>query len=83
MTVTVTQYDNEAASQAVTIYVDGEKVGVIGPGETLTIKRDRVGLVRAECGSYSRSIIMEQDGSLMIRWSPTAQEMDLSPVRNK
>lgn len=82
MTVTVTQFDNEAASHAVTIYIDGERVGAIGPGETLTIKRDRIGLVRAECGVYSRSIIMEGDGSLMVRWSPTAQDMDLSPVRN-
>lgn len=82
MTITVTQHNSEAASHGVTIYVDREKVGVIGPGETLTIKRERVGLVRAECGVYSKSIIMDGDGSLMIRWNTTSKEMDLSPVHN-
>ncbi len=82
MTVTVTQFDNEAASQAVTIYADGERVGVIGPGESLTIKRDHISLICAECGVYNRSISVDGDVSLQVRWNSMAQDMDLTPVRN-
>lgn len=84
MTVTVTQPDGDLASHAVQVYVDGEKAGTIGPGETLTIKRANAPcVVRAVCGVYADEATMDGDGSLSIRWVPSAARMELSQVKNK
>lgn len=84
MTVTVTQPDGDTASRAIQIWADGEKAGVIGPGETLTIKRPGpVCTIRAICGLYAEEVNMDGDGSLSIRWVLNGPRMELAQVKNK
>ena len=83
MTVIVTQTESENASHCVTLFANGEIVGGIGPGESLTIKKDvpECEFV-AVCGVYRESIKLTHDETLTIRWVTTARRMDfVSPKK--
>lgn len=48
--ILVTQPATDWASNGVDIFVNGEKIGVIGPGESVMGKSDGPYEIKAECG---------------------------------
>ncbi|WP_243130821.1 hypothetical protein [Flavonifractor plautii] len=56
MKVTVMQVNNELASTGVSVYVDGQLLGSIGPGGSVSASLEAPScLVRVECGVYAGS----------------------------
>lgn len=84
MTIVVTQQTSELASTSVAILVNKELLGSVRPGESITLKVDAdVCDVDAVCGSYRSWYVLRHDDHLMVRWSPTANRMELVPMREK
>lgn len=84
MTIVVTQPASELASASVAILVNKELLGSVRPGESITLKVDAdVCDVDAVCGSYRSWYVLRHDDHLMVRWSATANRMELVPVREK
>lgn len=82
MTVIVTQTESENASHCVTLFVNGEIAGGVGPGESLAIKKEAPECeIVAVCGIYRESIKLTHDETLMIRWIATAKRMELVPAK--
>lgn len=53
MKITVMQVNNELASTGVSVYVDGQLLGSIGPGVSVSASLEAPScLVRVECGVY-------------------------------
>ena len=74
MTIVVTQPATDWASQGVDIFVDGEKVGVIGPGESVLAQSKGPYEVRAECGLCWATYHRVDDVKLNIVWPRQAPE---------
>ncbi len=74
MTIVVTQPATDWASQGVGIFVDGEKVGVIGPGESVLAQSQGPYVVRAECGLCWAIYHGDDDVRLNIVWPRHAPE---------
>lgn len=54
MKITVMQVNNELASTGVSVYVDGQPLGSIGPGGSVSASLEAPScLVRVECGVYT------------------------------
>lgn len=82
MTIVVTQQDSPLASSAVSILVNRELLGSVGPGENIMLKVDApVCDVEAVCGTYRSWYVLKHDEKLVIRWSATADRMDLVPMK--
>lgn len=82
MTIVITQQDSEFASGHVSICVNRELVGAVGPGESLAIKNDAGYCeVDAYCGSYHSWYMLDHDERLLIRWVPSAERMEIVPVK--
>ncbi|MFQ9917459.1 MAG: hypothetical protein ACLRWQ_14700 [Flavonifractor plautii] len=59
MKITVMQVNNELASTGVSVYVDGQLLGSIGPGGSVSASLEAPScLVRVECGVYGRELIL-------------------------
>ena len=74
MTIVVTQPATDWASQGVDIFVDGEKVGVIGPGESVLAQSKGPYEVRAECDLCWATYQRDDDVKLNIVWPRQAPE---------
>lgn len=82
MTIVVTQQDSPLASSSVSILVNRELLGSVKPGDSVTLKVDAdVCDVEAVCGSYRSWYILKHDDHLLIRWSATADRMELVPAK--
>ena len=71
MKITVIQVNNELASTGVSVYVDGQLLGSIGPG----------GSVLVECGVYRQELTLEQSAVLQVSWGLTTPEMIVSHAK--
>ena len=82
MTIVITQQDSEFASRRVSICVNRELVGAVGPGESLTVKNDADYCeVDAYCGTHHTWHKLYHDEHLLIRWIPSAERMEIAPVK--
>ena len=79
MKVTVMQVNNELASTGVSVYVDGQLLGSIGP-VSASLEAPSC-LVRVECGVYSRELILGQDSALQVSWGLNPPEMIVSHAK--
>lgn len=80
MKITVMQVNNELASTGVSVYVDGQLLGSIGPGGSVSASLEAPScLVRVECGVYSRELILWQDSALQVSWGPKSARDDCQP----
>lgn len=71
MRIVVTQVKNEYASAGVVVYVQGTRIGSIGPGDTVEAQvpdTDRCE-VRVECGFYRKSMVLVSSADLLVSWS--------------
>lgn len=81
MKITVMQVNNELASTGVSVYVDGQPLGSIGPGGSVSASLEAPScLVRVECG-YSRELILGQDSALQVSWGLNPPEMIVSHAK--
>ena len=79
MKITVMQVNNELASTGVSVYVDGQPLGSIGPGGSVSASLEAPScLVRVECGVYSREL---QDSALQVSWGLNPPEMIVSHAK--
>lgn len=84
MTIVVTQQASELASASVSILVNKELLGSVKPGESITLKVNAdVCDVDAVCGTYRSWYVLKHDDHLVVRWSATADRMELVPVKEK
>ena len=83
MKITVMQVNSELASTGVSVYVDGQLLGSIGPGGSVSASLEAPScLVRVECGGvYSRELILGQDSALQVSWGPNPPEMIVSHTK--
>ena len=82
MKITVMQVNNELASTGVSVYVDGQLLGSIGPGGSVSASLEAPScLVRVECGVYSRALILWQDSALQVSWGLNPPEMIVSHTK--
>lgn len=83
MKITVMQVNNELASTGVSVYVDGQLLGSIGPGGSVSASLEAPScLVRVECGvSTSRELILGQDSALQVSWGLNPPEMIVSHAK--
>ena len=83
MKITVMQVNNELASTGVSVYVDGQLLGSIGPGGSVSTSLEAPScLVRVECGGvYSRELILGQDSALQVSWGLNPPEMIVSHAK--
>ena len=82
MKITVMQVNNELASTGVSVYVDGQLLGSIGPGVSVSASLEAPScLVRVECGVYSRELILGQDSALQVSWGLNPPEMIVSHAK--
>nr|DAY99235.1 MAG TPA: Protein of unknown function (DUF2846) [Caudoviricetes sp.] len=82
MKITVMQVNNELASTGVSVYVDGQLLGSIGPGGSVSASLEAPScLVRVECGVYSRELILWQDSALQVSWGLNPPEMIVSHAK--
>lgn len=80
MKITVMQVNNELASTGVSVYVDGQPLGSIGPGGSVSggpflPRSDGVRCV------YSRELILGQDSALQVSWGLNPPEMIVSHTK--
>lgn len=83
MTITVTLIDSDYASTGVDIYVQGVKLGQIGPGGSVSTEvpyTDRCEVV-AECGSYKKYMIVGGDADILVKWVLNPPDMVLERKR--
>lgn len=83
MTITVTQIDSDYASTGVEIYVDGNRLGVIGRGESVSTEvpdTDRCS-VRAVCGVYRKEMVVGGDADILVKWVLNPPDMVLERKR--
>lgn len=84
MTIIVTQLNQEAASQCVTVYLDGAEIGRLGPGDSVQhFAPPGPHTLRCLCGCYDKSIPLSSDSNVTVKWdihSP-AMVVDASPLR--
>ena len=76
MKITVMQVNNELASTGVSVYVDGQLLGSIGPGGSVSAS-----LEAPSCGVYSRELILGQDSALQVSWGLNPPEMIVSHTK--
>ena len=70
------------ASTGVSVYVDGQLLGSIGPGGSVSASLEAPScLVRVECGVYSRELILGQDSALQVSWGLNPPEMIVSHAK--
>lgn len=83
MKITVMQVNSELASTGVSVYVDGQLLGSIGPGGSVSASLEAPScLVRVECGGvYSRELILGQDSALQVSWGLNPPEMIVSHAK--
>ena len=83
MKITVMQVNSELASTGVSVYVDGQLLGSIGPGGSVSASLEAPScLVRVECGGvYSRERILGQDSALQVSWGLNPPEMIVSHTK--
>lgn len=83
MKITVMQVNSELASTGVSVYVDGQLLGSIGPGGSVSTSLEAPScLVRVECGGvYSRELILGQDSALQVSWGLNPPEMIVSHTK--
>ena len=89
MKITVMQVNNELASTGVSVYVDGQLLGSIGPGGSgLPGARSVSASLEApacrllvECGVYRQELTLEQSAVLQVSWGLTTPEMIVSPAK--
>lgn len=82
MKITVFQVNNELASTGISVYVDGQLLGSIGPGGSLSASLEAPScLVRVECGVYRQELTLEQSAVLQVSWGLTTPEMIVSHVK--
>ena len=80
MTIIVTQPATDWASQGVDIYINGEMIGMIGPGESVIGKSNGPYEVRAECGLCWATYHGDDDVKLNIVWprhAPDTRPMEI------
>lgn len=82
MKITVMQVNNELASTGVSVYVDGQLLGSIGPGGSVSASVDAPACrLLVECGVYRQELTLEQSAVLQVSWGLTTPEMIVSPVK--
>lgn len=80
--ILVTQPATDWASNGVDIFVNGEKIGVIGPGESVMGKSDGPYEIKAECGLCWAKYSGDDDVKLNIVWpfnAPETRPMAIEP----
>ena len=71
MRISVTQVKNEYASAGVTVYVQGARIGSIGPGGTVDVETpdtDRCEVL-VVCGFYHKRMVIGRSSELLVSWS--------------
>ena len=74
MKITVMQVNNELASTGVSVYVDGQPLGSIGPGGSVSAS-----LEAPSC--LVRELILGQDSALQVSWGLNPPEMIVSHAK--
>lgn len=85
MLVTVTQIDSEYASNGVDVWVQGEKLGRIGRGGTVSTEipyTDRCEVV-VECGTYKKRMVVGGDADILVKWVLNPPDMVLERKSKK
>ena len=82
MKITVMQVNNELASTGVSVYVDGQLLGSIDTGVSVSAYLEAPPcLVRVECCGYSLELILGQDSALQVSWGLNPPEMIVSHAK--
>ena len=82
MKITVMQVNNELASTGVSVYVDGQPLGSIGPGGSVSASLEAPACrLLVECGVYRQELTLEQSTVLQVSWGLTTPEMIVSPAK--
>ena len=82
MKITVIQVNNELASTGVSVYVDGQLLGSIGPGGSISASVDASACrLLVECGVYRQELTLEQSAVLQVSWGLTTPEMIVSHAK--
>ena len=82
MKITVMQVNNELASTGVSVYVDGQLLGSIGPGGSVSASVDASACrLLVECGVYRQELILGQDSALQVSWGLNPPEMIVSHTK--
>ena len=85
MLVSIAQVDNDYASTGVDIWVQGEKLGRIGRGSSVSTEipfTDRCEVV-AECGTYRKKMVVGGDADILVKWVLNPPDMVLERKSKK
>ena len=83
MLVQVTQVDNDYASTGVDVWVQGEKLGRIGRGGSVSTEIPYTDQckVEVECGTYKNRMVVGGDADILVKWVLNPPDMVLERKR--